>query len=293
MQRCLAFLAALFLTTLSVASACTAASSEWIGFTLESAREDGGRLRASFRDDDHSRGRGNDRWSSDFPVSEFVGLDVTGFRAPGSHPLRFAIVREAGRLDCAGEGGNAYARGNCGFTPNAGFLALLDSRGIGRPSRNEQFALMAVNTRRALIDALAAARYPTPRIDDLIAATAVGVTADYIQQLAAHGYRPKSIDGLVQFRALDITPEYVGAFARIGYRNMAPDDLIQLKALGVTPDYITSFERIGYRDLSIDQLVQLKALNITPEFVRAVEQRPGELPPIEQLAVLQSLQRRR
>ena len=292
MQRCLAFLFAVFLTTLSVASACTAASSEWIGFTLQSAREPD-RIRASFRDDERGRDRDNERWSNTFAISELAGLDVTSFRSPGSRPLRFAIVHEAGRLDCAGQGGGSYARGNCGFTPDASFLALLESRGIERPSRDEQFAMMAVNVRRQLIDSIAAARYPTPSIEDLIAATAVGVSGEYIQQLAKLGYRPASIDDLVQFRALNITPDYIGGFARIGYRNMDPDDLVQLKALNVTPEYVTGFERIGYRNLRVDQLVQLKALNITPEFVRAVAQRPGELPPIEQLAVLQSLQRRR
>ena len=292
MQRCLAFLFAVFLTTLSVASACTAASSEWIGFTLESAREQD-RVRASFRDDERDRHRDNHRWSNTFAVSELVGLDVNSFRNPGSRPLRFAIVREAGRLDCAGEGGGAYARGNCGFTPDASFLALLESRSIQRPSRDEQFAMMAVNVRRQLINTIAAARYPTPSIGNLIAATAVGVSSQYIQELAKVGYRPASIDDLVQSRALNITPEYIGGFARIGYRNMDPDDLVQLKALNVTPEYVMGFERIGYRDLRVDQLVQLKALNISPEFVRAVAERPGELPPIEQLAVLQSLQRRR
>ncbi len=292
MQRCLAFLFAVFLTTLSVASACTAASSEPIGFTLEAARKQD-RLRASFRDDERDGDRDNHRWSSTFAISEFVGLDVTSFRRSGSRPLRFAIVREAGRLDCAGEGGGSYARGNCGFTPDASFLALLESRGIERPSRDEQSAMMAVNVRRQLIDSIAAARYPTPSVDNLIAASAVGVSSQYVQELAKLGYRPASIDDLVQFRALDITPDYIGGFARIGYRNMDPDDLVQLKALNVTPEYVTGFERAGYRNLPVDKLVELKALNITPEFVRAVEQRPGELPPIEQLVVLQSLQRRR
>ena len=292
MQRSLAFLFAIFLTTLSVASACTAASSDWIDFTLESARQPD-EVRASFRNDDSRRDRGDHSWSNSFAVSELVGLDVNAFRAAGTRPLRFAIVREAGRLDCAGQGGNQLARGNCSFTADPGFMALLDSRGIGRPSRDEQFALVAVNVRRAVIDAIAAARYPTPSIDDLIAATAVGVNAQYIQGLARVGYRPSSIDNLVEFRALNITPEYIGGFARIGYRSMNPDDLVELRALSVTPEYVQGFERIGYRGLSVDKLVQLKALNITPEFVRAVEQRPGELPPIEQLAVLQSLERRR
>ncbi len=290
MQRCLAFLFAVFLTTLSVASACTAASSEWTGFTLEPTR-DGSKLRATFRDND--RGNDNHRWSADFRPSDLVGLDLALLRASGSRPLRFAIVREAGRLDCAGEGGGSYARGNCGFTPDASFLALLESRGIERPSRDEQFAMMAVDVRRQLIDSIGAARYPTPSVDNLIAASAVGVSSRYVQELAKLGYRPASIDDLVQFRALNITPDYIGGFARIGYRNMDPDDLVQLKALNVTPEYVTGFERAGYRNLPVDKLVELKALNITPEFIRAVEQRPGELPPIEQLVVLQSLQRRR
>ena len=44
-------------------------------------------------------------------------------------------MREAGRLDCAGNGGIARASGDCGFTPDAGFMQLLASRGIGQPDR--------------------------------------------------------------------------------------------------------------------------------------------------------------
>ncbi|GAA4718920.1 hypothetical protein H9L13_08055 [Sphingomonas lutea] len=292
MTRSLASLCAIFLTTVSVAAACTAATSDTIAFTMEAAREPN-RIHATFRDSDRDGKRDHDRWSSTFALSEFAGLDVTAFRGSGQRPVRFAITREAGQLDCAGQGGSALARGTCRFTPNAGFLQLLANRGIARPTEDEKFALMAVDVRRALIDVIASAGYPTPGVDDLIAATAVGVTSDYIRQLAEIGYRPASIDDLVQFRALNITPDYVGGFARIGYRKMAPDELVQLKALGVTPEYVTAFNRAGFRNLSVDQLVQLKALGITPEFVAAVAQRPGELPPVEQMVVLQSLDRRR
>ena len=280
MNRCLAMIFAVLCASLSVASACTAASSDWVRFTLESDRSDG-QIHASFRNDD--RGRNDNHWSSGFAPQQLTGLDVAGFRASGTRPLRFALVREAGRLDCSGQGGGSHATGNCSFTENAAFLQLLDSRGIERPTRQEAFGLVALNVRRDLIDAIAAARYPTPEVDDLLALTAVGVTAGYISDLARLGYRPTSIEDLVEFKALNITPEYIGAFARAGYGNMDPDDLVQLKALNVTPEYVAAFERMGYRDLPVSTLVQLKALDISPEFVRSVESRPGVVPPVDEL----------
>ena len=51
---------------------------------------------------------------------------------------------------------------------------------------------MAVNARRELIDAVAAAHYPTPTIDDLMALSALDVTGDYISEMARVGYRPRT-----------------------------------------------------------------------------------------------------
>ena len=281
MNRWLALVFAILCASLSVASACTAAQSDWVEFTLRPNR-DSDQIKARFSADEDSR-RGDSSWSTNFAPLQLAGLDVSGFRAAGTRPLRFAVTREAGRLDCSGQGGNSYASGNCTFTPNAQFAQLLESRGIGRPTRKESFGLMAVDARREVIDAIAAARYPTPDIDHLMALAALDVTGDYISELARLGYRPKSLDNLVEFKALNITPEYVGAFTRAGYGNMDPEDLVQLKALNVTPEYVAAFERMGYRNLPVRTLVQLKALNISPEFVRSVENRPGEVPPVDEL----------
>ena len=281
MNRCLAFLFALMFASLSVASACSAAAPDEIAFTL-SAEPRSGEVKVRFSADDDDR-RGDSSWSTALPPSQLIGFDISGFRSVGTRPVHFAIAREAGRLDCAGTGGNSHASGNCRFTPGAGFMRLLEARGIGRPSRDQAFGLMAVNARRELVDAVATARYPTPSIDDLMALTAVGVDGRYITEMARAGYRPRSIDSLIQFRALNITPPYIAGFARIGYGNIAADDLVQLKALNITPEFIAGFDRIGYRNLPVDTLVQLKALNITPEFVRSVERQPGEMPPVSEL----------
>lgn len=293
MNRCLALLLALLCASVSVASACSAApaESEWVRFSLEPADRGGGAIEASFRDRSWPAHRNN--WSTAFPPSQLVGLDVSGFRAVGTRPLRFAITREAGLLDCSGQGGNSHASGHCSFTLNPSFAQLLLSRGMGRPTREQAFGLMALNVRRELIDAVAAARYPTPKIDQLMAMTAVGVTGGYINGLARAGYRPTSIDSLVEFRALNITPEYVGGFVRMGYGNIDPDDLVQLKALNVTPEYVAAFSRLGYRNLAVDKLVQMKALNITPEFVRASGVLPGTSPDVDELVQRKIFGRRR
>src|SRR5438067_1225823 len=118
MNRCLAFLLALMFATVTVSSACLAAPSDWVRFTLEPARGGAGDIHATFRQD---RTPGGNDWSSTFRTADFAGLDIGGLRGAGVRPLRFALVREAGRLDCAGNGGNNYGSGNCSFTADPGF----------------------------------------------------------------------------------------------------------------------------------------------------------------------------
>src|SRR5205085_2365662 len=97
------------------------------------------------------------------------------------------------RVDCAGNGGSSFAAGNCHFTADPGFTQALVSRGISQPTRDQAFALMAVNARREMLDAISAARYPTPKIDDVIALSALGADGRYIADLARVGYRPQRI----------------------------------------------------------------------------------------------------
>ena len=289
MNRFVAFLLALLFASVTVSSACVAAPGYWVRFTLEQSRNGGNDVRATFRNE----GRDRNNWSTEFRSSQLAGLDVAGFRAGGSRPLNFALVREAGRLACSGQGGGGHASGKCAFTPDPAFTQLLVSRGIGRPTREQAFGLMALDVRGELIDAIAAARYPTPRIDDLTALTAVGVNGRYIADLARAGYRPPTVQSLVEFKALGITPDWIGGFARIGYANIPTGDLMQLKALEITPEFVSGFERIGYRRLPVDTLVQLKALNITPEFVRSAVGEGGTMPPVSELVQLKMFGRRR
>ena len=284
MTRMLAFVAALFLTAVTVSSSCLAASIQPLGFTIEPAGN-GERVQVRFKRADR---KGTDNWSSSFRTSELAGLDTAALRGSGTSPIRFAIARDAGRVDCTGTGGNSMARGSCTLSADRDFNDFLAANGIARPSEEQSFGLIAVNAKRELVGALRGARYPAPSIGDLTALAAIGVTPDYIRELAARGFRPRSTDELIQFGALKITPEFIGSFARAGYSDLSASDLVQLKALDVTPEFIAGFERIGYGRLPVSTLVQLKALNVTPEFVRAV-QTGDTLPSPDRLVMLRAL----
>ena len=291
MNRLLALICAVLLAALSVSSATLAAQSDWIRFTLEPQGGGDEKIRGEFRHEDEN-GAHDNHWSTGFAPSELTGLDVQGFRGPGTHPLRFAVIRDAGRLDCAGDGGASFAHGNCSFTEDPGFMQLLASRGIARPSHDEAFAMMSVGVRRELIDAIASAGYPTPSLDNLIAMAALGVDGRYISELARAGYRPGGVDSLIQFRAMGITPEWIGGFARIGYASLPADELVQLKALNITPEFIAGFDRVGYRHLPVDTLVQLKALEITPDFARWAAGQRSAMPSVDELVQMKIFGRR-
>ena len=287
MNRIFAVVFALFCAAVSVSSACFAQPTDWVSFTLQPEQDNPAKIHASFRD--QTREQDHDNWSAAFMPSELIGMEVSSFHGSGTRPLHFAIVREAGRLDCAGDGGNSYASGNCRFTADPGFTQLLLNRGIGQPNREKAFGLMAVNARPELINSLAAARYPMPTIGNLMALSALRVDGRYIADMSRAGYRPATLETLIQFKALGITPDWIAGFARIGYANLPGNELVQIKALGITPEFIASFDRLGYRHLPVDQLVQLRALNITPEFVQRVSAIDGGRPAVNKLVQLKAL----
>lgn len=291
MNRPLAFIGALLFAFVTVSSACMAQSSDWVGFTLEPEHNGSGKIQARFHD--QTRNADTNNWSTGFMPSDLIGLEVSSFHNPGSRPLHFSVVREAGRLDCSGSGGESYAHGNCRFTADAGFSQLLASRGVGRPTRDQSFALVAVNARREMIEAVAAARYPTPSMENVIALSALGVDGRYIGAMSRAGYRPRSIESLIEFKALGITPEWIGGFARVGYANLPGDGLVQMRALNITPEFIAGYQRIGYRDLPVDTLIQLKALNITPQFVQSVTAGGQPMPPVNDLVEMKLFGRKR
>ncbi|MBA3834710.1 MAG: hypothetical protein H0X53_02470, partial [Sphingomonas sp.] len=133
MTRMLAFVAALLMTAISVSSACVASNIAPLQFTIEPTGN-GERLQLHFRRADT---RGTSIWSNSYRPGELSGLDALSLRAPGARPVRFWIAREAGRIDCAGNGGDSRAIGTCSVAPDPRFLQFLGANGIARPTPDQ------------------------------------------------------------------------------------------------------------------------------------------------------------
>jgi hypothetical protein len=269
MTHLLALFGAILLNTISFATTGVAAGSNALRFELAVSRKD----RAQFtllRQD-----RGRQRTSISSRQAELAGLSGASLQSSAQAAVRFALTRDAGRLDCTGSGAMRRAAGTCRFTADRSFASFLVASGVSRPSDEEMLNMAMVGTSRALVQGLRNARFGMPSPSDLIAMTAVGVTPEYIRDLAAHGFRPSKPADLIPLKALNVTPAYIWSLRSVGYDRLTADELIQLKALGVSADFIAGLQRRGYRNLAVSRLVQLKALSIQPEELQRLSRSPG------------------
>lgn len=240
-------------------------------------------------------------WSTDRPISDLQGLgpaQVTGSRGP----VRFALVRAAGRLDCGGVAGRFVGRGACNFTADPGFAAYLQSAGIGRPGVQDSYSLTMSGVGRSLVEALDTVGYVKPDVDQLVAMGIHGVSEDYVRGLAQSGYRLKSADDLVAFRIHGVSLDYIRELAAIGpaFRTLTSDNLVAFRIHGAKPElvrayaqqtrgqldaddvvamaihgvsapYIEEMRVLGYRDLTAGQLVQMRIHGVSPDYVRSLK----------------------
>jgi hypothetical protein len=263
-----------------------------------------------------SRWDGNkSSWSRGYQLSELRGLGAAQLVARPA-PVRFALAREAGRLDCSGIAGNSSGRGSCSFAADPAFAAYLAQRGIARPDTRRAFSLAMSGVSRRLVDALTGHGYPKPTLDQLVAMGIHGVTGEYVRDLALSGYRLQSADKLVAFKIHGVSADYARAIAAAGpqLRNLPADDLVAFKIHGVTPElvraytalgrsadkdeviamrihgvtpqYINQMAALGYRRLTADELVQMRIHGVTPEYVHALQRQGIRTPSADQLVRL-------
>src|SRR5690242_10789284 len=84
------------------------------------------------------RVRGHVQESSDWPLSDFQGLDVS---KAGKQDVKFTIVRDAGKFDCEGFLDNGEGAGVFHFLADPNYPQQMDSLGFGGISADKQLNL--------------------------------------------------------------------------------------------------------------------------------------------------------
>ena len=243
---------------------------------------------------DESRGRDENHWSNGFKPSELIGLDVAGFYSAVRG--RFAspsCAKPAASIAPAAAARRAPS-GDCGFTPDAGFMQLLASRGIGRPIARAGVWPDGARCASRADRCGRGCALSDPAVDDLMSMTAIGVTGNYIGDLARAGYRPEfdpfrwSSSRRSRSRRSGSAASPASVTRTFRRRPHAVEGARYRRA-----DFITGFDRLGYRRLPVDDLVQLKALNITPEFARSAVGQGRPLPSVDELVQIKMFGRGR
>ena len=283
MNRALTFLAATACATIAVSATCFAAEMSAIPFHLSKSR-DAKEVQLSMEHRRDAKRVGN--WSQSVALSDLQGLNAGQLAGRSATPIRFALVRPAGRFDCSGSVRSYDGRGTCAFAADAPFSAMLAKRGIGRPSLDQSYQLAMSDFRPEVLDALASAGYPRPTLAQSISLGIFNIGPAYVRDLAQAGYRLGSVDDLVGFKIHQVSPELIRAYRTLGYRQLSAADLMAMAIHRVTPEYIRGFASLGYRDLPADKLVQLRIFNVTPEDVRALQAQGIALPSADQLVRL-------
>jgi hypothetical protein len=239
----------------------SAAWDRQLSFTVEPSDDAHDRVQLSLR---HGDGNRRSHYGRSFARSDLEGLGT----ADG--PVRFRIAREAGTIECSGTMRDRRGSGDCRFTPDPGFAAELDRRGIGRPTSEQQFHLAMAGVGRPLLAELDRQGYPRARVQDLVALGIHGADVDYLRGLDGAGYRVGSLDKLVAFRIHGVTPAYIAELAALGgaFRNMAPDRLVEMRIHGVTPGFARAMSELGYRGLGPGELVAMRIHGVSEARVR-------------------------
>lgn len=249
-----------------------------------------------------------------FALSDLQGLTPQALASEQGAPVSFRILREAGSFDCNGIVRQARGAGECTFSPDSGFSAALERRGIARPDLHQQYQLAVQNVGSPLLDELKRQGYSQPDLKGLVAAGIHGVTVPYVRQMADSGYRLSNVHDLVTFRIHGVTSDYVREmsvlnppggkfsadelvkmrihgvtaakareFAELGYRDLSHDQLMKMSIHGVTPTFVRELAKEGYRGLGADELVRMRIHGVTPAYVRGLRAAGYKLPSSEQL----------
>lgn len=248
------------------------------GTWTATVEKEGSKLNLSFERRSDKGGRNQTGQTFDF--ADLQGLSRE--QAVNGGPVRFSLVREAGRIDCEGTFQNGKGSGTYRFTGNAAFVSAMKSRGFDFSSGNEDerdrlFAATVLNVTTALADDLASAGFGKLQTEDLFKAAIFHVDSKFMREMKASGF-DLGMEDLVKARIFKIDPEFVRQVAQMGFEKEPFESLVKMQIFKVTPEFIADMRNEGLTNLQIEDLVKLRIFKIDADFIR---QAKAEGVPIE------------
>jgi hypothetical protein len=230
----------------------------------------------------HRVSGGNHQHESDWPLSEFSGLEPRG---AGRRDVAFRITREAGRLDCEGTLRDGEGTGIFRFTPDTRYVKAMEDVGFDGIDDSLQFAMAVHDVTTEYARAMQAEKVNDLDTDKLIAFRIFDVDAQFIRELRAEGLSANEADKLIAFRVHGVSAAMVKEVREAGLE-VSEDMLIAFRVHGVSPEYIANIEKLGLPRPDANQLVAMRVHGVTPEFISEMRSRGLRNLSIDQLISL-------
>jgi len=211
-----------------------------------------------------------------YDLADLQGLSSD--QASGSGPVKFSLVREAGRIDCEGNFQNGKGSGTFTFTPSSTFVSAMKSRGFDfeqDPGRNGEqdleerlFAATTLNVTTALADDLNSANFGKLQVEDLFKAAIFKVDSNFMREMKASGFENLGMEELVKARIFKVDAEFARQVGQMGFEKEPFESLVKMRIFKITPEFITEVRNEGITNLTIEDAVKMKIFKIDSEFIR-------------------------
>ena len=222
------------------------------------------------------REKGRHQMGQTFDFADLQGLSRE--QAVNGGPVKFSLVREAGRIDCEGSFQNGKGSGTYRFTGNLSFVSAMKSRGFDfeedsrsvkeNEPENRLFAATTLNVTTALADDLNSAGLGKLNVDDLFKAAIFKIDSKFMREMKASGFKDLGMEELVKARIFKINAEFVSQVSQMGFANEPFESLVKMQIFKVTPEFITEVRNEGLTNLSIEDFVKMRIFKIDSEFIR-------------------------
>jgi hypothetical protein len=197
-------------------------------------------------------------------------------QAVNGGPVKFSLVREAGRIDCEGSFQNGKGSGTFRFTGNQSFVSAMKSRGFDfevdssdeRHSENRLFAATTLNVTTALADDLSSAGFGKLGVEDLFKAAIFKIDSKFMREMKASGFGDMGMEELVKARIFKIDAEFVRQVSQMGFDKEPFESLVKMRIFKITPEFITEVRNEGLTNLAVEDIVKLRIFKIDSEFIR-------------------------
>lgn len=238
------------------------------------SEKDSGRIHLNFAR--RSENGHRNQMDKTYDYADLQGLSREQVLSGG--PVKFSIVREAGRIDCEGSFQNTRGSGTFSFTGNQSFVAAMKSRGFDfeddsglnndRHSGDSLFAATTLDVTTALADDLVSAGFGKLNVDDLFKAAIFKIDSKFMREMKASGFPNLGMEDLVKARIFKIDADFVSRVTQMGFDKEPFESLVKMQIFKVTPEFITEVRNEGLTDLAVEDLVKMRIFKIDSAFIR-------------------------